>query len=49
MDVAYVNVRISRCLKEVLAQAVDKQLKVISSIMLFKKTIPLRKQRIKTF
>ena len=38
----YVNVHVSKCLKEELAWAIDKQLCVISNIMLFKTVIPLR-------
>ena len=36
MGVAYVNVRVSRYLKEELAWTIDKRLQVISNIMLFK-------------
>ena len=39
---AYVNVRVSKSLKEGLAWAKDKQLQVISNIMLVKIVIPLR-------
>ena len=40
--VVCVGVHVSRCLKEELAWATDKQLRVISNIMLFKTVIPLR-------
>ena len=43
----YVNVRISKSLKEELAWAIDKWLQLISNKMLFKIVIPLRNQRIK--
>ena len=42
VDVAYMGVHILRHLKEELAWAIDKQLQVISNIMLFKTVIPLR-------
>ena len=42
MGVAYTVVHLSRFLKEELAWATDKQLRVISNIMTFKVTIPLR-------
>ena len=42
VDVAYVNVRISRRLKEELAWVIDKRLWAISNKMLFKTDIPLR-------
>ena len=41
-DVVYMNVHVSRCLKEELALAIDKWLWVISNTMLFKTVIPLR-------
>ena len=40
--VAYVNVRVSRCLKEELTRVIDKRLRVISNKMLFKTVVPLR-------
>ena len=49
VGVACVGIHISRQLKEELTWATDKQLKVISNIMLFKKVIPLRNLRIKLF
>ena len=39
---AYVNVRVSRRLKEELGWAIDKQLRLIIDKMLFKTVIPLR-------
>ena len=42
MDVVCVGVHVSRRLKEELAWATDKQLQVISNIMLFITVIPLR-------
>ena len=39
---AYVNVRVKRRLKEELAWAIDKQLRLIINKMLFKTIIPLR-------
>ena len=39
---AYVNVRVSKSLKEELAWAKDKRFQVISNIMLVKIVIPLR-------
>ena len=42
IDVAYVNVRVSRRLKEELAWVIDKRLRVISNKMLFKTVVPLR-------
>ena len=39
---AYVGVHVSRRLKEELVRATDKELQVISNIMLFKTVIPLR-------
>ena len=38
----YVNVRVSRCLKEELAWVIDKRLWVISNKILFKTVVPLR-------
>ena len=43
------HIHISRQLKEELTWATDKQLKVISNIMLFKRLIPLRNVRVKLF
>ena len=40
--VAYVNVHLLRHLKEELAWAIDKQLRLIINKMLFKTVIPLR-------
>ena len=42
VGVAYVNVRVSKSLKEELAWAIDKQLRVVSNKMLFKTIIPQR-------
>ena len=42
MGVAYVNVCVSRHLKEELAWALDKWLRVVSNKMLFETVIPLR-------
>ena len=42
VGVVYVNVRVSRCLKDELAWAIDKRLWVISNKILFKTVIPLR-------
>ena len=42
MGVAYVNVHVSRHLKEELGWAIDKQLQLIINKMLFKTVIPLR-------
>ena len=42
VGVAYVNIRISRRLKEELAWAIDKQVQLIIITMLFKTVIPLR-------
>ena len=39
---AYVNLRLSRRLKEELARAIDKWLRVISNKILFKTVVPLR-------
>ena len=39
---AYMNVHVSRHLKEELAWAIDRQLQVISNKMLFKTVIPLK-------
>ena len=46
---AYVNVRISRHLKEELDCAIDKRLQLIINIMLFQTVIPLRILRMKSF
>ena len=46
---AYVKAHISKCLKEELAWAIDKQLQGISNKMLFKIVIPLRNERIKPY
>ena len=40
--VAYVNIRVSKSLKEELAWTIDKRLRVVSNKMLFKTVIPLR-------
>ena len=42
VGVAKVNIRVSRHLKEELAWAIDKWLRLIINIMLFKTVIPLR-------
>ena len=42
LGVAYMNVCISRCLKEELAWALDKRLRLIINTMLFKTVILLR-------
>ena len=42
VGVVYVNVHISRGLKEELAWAIDKRLQLIINIMLIKTVIPLR-------
>ena len=42
VDVAYVNVRVSRRLKEELGWAIDKRLRLIINTVLFKTVIPLR-------
>ena len=42
VGVAYMNVRILRCLKEELCRAIDKWLRPIINTMLFKTVIPLR-------
>ena len=42
VGVAYVNVWVSRRLKEELSLAIDKRLRLIITIMLFKTVIPLR-------
>ena len=42
VGVAYVNVRVSRRLKEELAWAIDKRLRLIINAILFKTVIPLR-------
>ena len=39
---AYVNICVSRRLKEELAWVIDKQLRVISNKLLFKTVVPLR-------
>ena len=44
VDVAYMGVRVLRCLKEELSWAADKRLWIISNIMLFKTVIPLTKK-----
>ena len=41
MGVAYVNIRVSRVLKEELAWAIDKQFWLIIITMLFRTVIPL--------
>ena len=42
VGMAYVNVRVLKCLQEELVWAIDKQLPVISNKMLFKTVILLR-------
>ena len=42
VGVTYVNVRVSRCLKEELAWVIDKRLRAISNKMLFETVVPLR-------
>ena len=42
VGVAYVNVHVSRCLKEELSWAIDKWLRLIINTMLFKTVIPVR-------
>ena len=42
VGVGYVNVRVSRRLKEELGWAIDKRLRLIINTMLFKTVIPLR-------
>ena len=42
VGVVYVNICVSRCLKEELGWAIDKQLWLIINKMLFKTVIPLR-------
>ena len=42
VDVSYVNVHVSKSLKEELAWAIDKQLWVVSNKMLFKTVITIR-------
>ena len=42
VGVAYMNVHVSRYLKEELAWVIDKQLRAISTKMLFKTVLPLR-------
>ena len=44
MGVAYVNVRVSKSLKEELAWAIDKRLRVVSNKMLFKTVIATTKK-----
>ena len=41
-DMAYMNVYVSRHLKEELAWAIDKRFRVVSNTMLFKTVTPLR-------
>ena len=47
VGVAYMNVCVSRHLKEELAWAIDKWFQATSNKMLFKTVVPLRNQRIK--
>ena len=42
VGVAYVNVRVSRRLKEELSWAIDKQFRLIINTLLFKTVIPVR-------
>ena len=42
VGVAYINIRVSRRLKEELGWAIDKRLQLIINKMLFKTVIPLR-------
>ena len=42
VGVAYMNVCVSKRLKEELAWAIDKRLQIISNKMLFKTVVPLR-------
>ena len=42
MGVPYVNIHVSRCLKEELALVIDKLLRVISNKILFKTVLPQR-------
>ena len=42
VGVAYVDIHVSRRLKEELAWVIDKRLRVISNKMLFKTVVPLR-------
>ena len=44
MGVAYVNVRVSKSLKEEVAWAIDKRLRVVSNKMLFKTVIATTKK-----
>ena len=44
VGVAYVNVHVSRCSKEELAWAIDKQLQVISNKILFKTVLHTTKK-----
>ena len=46
---AYVNIHILKWLKEELAWAIDKWLRVINNKMLLKAVVPLRNYRIKPF
>ena len=46
---AYVNVCVSRHLKEELAWVIDKWLRAISNKMLFKTAVPVRNERIEPF
>ena len=49
VGVVYMNVHVSRHLKQELAWAIDKWLQVISNAMLFKTVLPLRLNRINPF
>ena len=49
VGVVYMNVHVSRCLKEELGWVINKRLQIISNKMLFKTVVPLRNQRIKPF
>ena len=49
MGVAYVKVLESKSLKEEMAWAIDKLLRVVNNKMLFKTVIPLRNQRKRHF
>ena len=42
VGVAYMNIRILRCLKEELSWAIDKGLRLLINIVLFKTVVPLR-------
>ena len=46
MGVVYVNVSVLKRLKEELAWAIDKRLRVVSNKMLFKTVIPLKKKAV---